>query len=94
MELERELTARIIMHKIAIVKGTLAHAYISKEKRNGGIMLAEPSLEQNALEFADQKMTDIMYAGKLDEAYEEAWNLLKDTMPDDYCIVCDEQDTL
>jgi hypothetical protein len=94
MELERELTARIIMHKIAIVKGTLAHAYISREKCKGGIMLAEPSLEQNALEFADHVMTDIMCTGKLDEAYEEAWNLLKDVMPDDYCIIGDEQDTL
>lgn len=86
MELEKELKARVLLHKVAIVKATLAHSYITKEKARGGVMLSDPCLEQNALKFASDKLTGIMFAGKLEEVYNEAWESLKDTMPDDYCI--------
>lgn len=87
MELEKELKARVLLHKVAIVKATLAHSYITKEKARGGVILSDPCLEQNALEFANDKLTGIMFAGKLEEVYSEAWESLKDTMPDNYSIL-------
>ena len=87
MELEKELKARVLLHKVAIVKATLAHSYIAREKARGGLMLSEPCLEQNALDFANDKLTGIMFAGKLEEVYNEAWESLKDTMPDNYNIL-------
>ena len=32
-ELEKELTVRIFLHKVAIIKSTLANAYMLKEKK-------------------------------------------------------------
>lgn len=87
MELEKELKARVLLHKVAIVKATLANSYITKEKARGGVMLSDPCLEQNALDFANDKLTGIMFAGKLEEVYNEAWESLKDTMPDNYSIL-------
>lgn len=93
MELEKELKARILSHKVAIVKATLAHSYIVKEKARGGVILSDPCLEQNALKFANDKLTGIMFAGKLEEVYDEAWESLKDIMPDNYSIM-QESNTL
>ena len=87
MELEKELKARVLLHKVAIVKATLANSYITKEKARGGVMLSDPCLEQNALDFANDKLTGIMFAGKLEEAYSEAWESLKGIMPDNYSIL-------
>lgn len=86
MELEKELKARVLLHKVAIVKATLAHSYIVKEKAKGGVLLSDPCLEQNALEFANDKLAGIMQQGNLDVAYNEAWESIADIMPDNYCI--------
>lgn len=90
MELEKELKARVLLHKVAIVKATLANSYIVREKARGGVMLSDPCLEQSALKFANDKLTGIMFAGKLEEVYNEAWESLKDTMPDNYSILREE----
>ena len=87
MKLEQELKARVFLHKVAVIKSTLAHAYITKEKAKGGLMLSEPSLQQNAIEFADTTLAQVMFRGELDKAYSEAWELIKDYIPDDYCIL-------
>lgn len=87
MELEQELQERIFLHKVTIVKSTIAHAYIVREKAKGGLMLSEPCLEENALEFANTTMQQILAKGKLDSAYDEAWERIKDYIPDNYCIM-------
>ena len=86
MELEQELQARIFLHKVAIVKSTVAHAYIVKEKAKGGLMLAEPCLEENAMEFADTIVHKLLEKGKLDNAYDKAWEEVRNYIPDNYCI--------
>ena len=87
MKLEQELQARIFLHKVAIVKSTLAHVYITSEKARGGIMLAEPCLEDNALEFADAIVQKLLEKGELDNAYDRAWEEVKNYIPDNYCII-------
>lgn len=87
MELEKELQARIFLHKVAIVKSTIAHSYIAGEREKGGLMLSEPCLEQNALEFADVTMQHVLQNGMLNEAYDKAWDIIGEFIPDDYCIM-------
>ena len=87
MKLEQELQARIFLHKVAIVKGIVAHAYITSEKATGGIMLAEPSLEENAMEFADAIIQKLLAKGELDNVYDRAWEGVKNYIPDNYSIM-------
>lgn len=87
MELEKELVVRVFLHKTAIVKGALAQAYITEEKKKGGVLLADVFLEQQAMDFANSTLAKIMCAGELDNAYEEAWGLTKDYMPDNFSIM-------
>ena len=87
MELEQELQARIFLHKVVIVKSTVAHAYITSEKARGGIMLADPSLEDNAMEFAGTVIQELLEKGELDNAYDRAWEEIKNHIPDNYCIL-------
>ena len=87
MELEQELQARIFLHKVAIVKSTVAHAYITSEKARGGIMLADPSLEDNAMEFADAIVQELLEKGELDNVYDKAWEEIKYYIPDNYSII-------
>lgn len=86
-ELEKELTVRIFLHKVAIVKSTLVNAYMLEEKKKGGVMLADVFLERQATDYANDTLAKIMYAGKLDEAYEDAWNITGHLLPDDFSIV-------
>lgn len=86
-ELEKELTVRILLHKIAIVKSTLANAYMLQEKKKGGVMLTDVFLERQAMDYADNTLANIMYAGKLDEAYEDAWDITGHLLPDDFSIM-------
>ena len=87
MDIEKELTMRVFLHKVAILKSAIANSYIVKEKKKGGIMLAEPCLEQLAIDYADNKVQHILFAGRLDEAYEEAWELVSKHMPDNFSII-------
>ena len=87
MDIEKELVARVFIHKLAILTSAIANSYIVKEKKKGGIMLAEPCLEQDALEYANNKIQHILYKGELDEAYEEAWELVSKHMPDNFSIM-------
>lgn len=87
MELEKELQARIFLHKVTIVKSVVACSYIAGEKAKGGIMLSEPNLEHNALEFADMTINNVLQRGMLNKAYEKAWDIVKDGMPDNYSIM-------
>lgn len=85
--LEKELQARIFLHKVAIIKSTIAHAYISKEKAKGGLIISEPCLEDNAMEFANITMQHVLAKGELDEAYDKAWEEVKNSLPDNFCIM-------
>lgn len=87
MELEQELQARIFLHKVAIVKSRVAHAYITAEKARGGLILAEPCLEDNAMEYANTIVQKLLEKGKLNNAYDEAWEKVKDYIPDNYSIM-------
>ena len=85
--LEKELKARVFMHKVAIVKSVIANKYIQEELEKGGITIALPCLEKNAVEHANKVLTDIITKGGLDEAYEKAWEVVADRIPDNFSIM-------
>ena len=87
LTLEKELVARVFLHKVAIVRSALVNTYIAHELDKGGITLALPCIEKNALNYSDEVISKILAIGTLDEAYDKAWELIKEHMPDDFCIM-------
>ena len=85
-QLEKEFTARVLLHKVAICKGVLANKYIQEQKAQD-IVLPDNYLEQNAMEYANQVVQDAMSKGMLDEIYEKAWNNTVIHMPDNFSIM-------
>ena len=84
--LESELKARVFLHKVAIVKALIVNTYIKQEKNNG-IVLTDNYLIEQAEQKADIEMARIMQQGKLDTAYDKAWEVIAYTMPDNYSIM-------
>ena len=84
--LEKELTTRIFLHKVTIIKSALMNTYIAGELKKGYTMIPRTCLERGAMNYADKLMSDIMEEGRLEEAYEKAWNLIGTRMPDNYRI--------
>lgn len=87
LTLEQELGARTFLHKVAIVKSAVINSYIADEIKKGGITLSFPCIEQNAVEYSDQVMSRILGTGKLDEAYDNAWNIVGKLLPDNFSIM-------
>ena len=87
LTLERELTARIFMHKVTMVKSAIASGYIAKKVKEGGLLLAQPYLEEEAIEYSDRVVPELVCDGKLEEVYEEAWEQIVKCMPDNYGIM-------
>ena len=87
MKLEKELSMRVWLHKVAIAKSAIASSYISHETKKGGLMLSRPCLEQNAIEYSDKVMAEVLLRGKLDEAYDKAWDTIGSRIPDNFCIM-------
>ena len=84
--IESELKARILLHKVAIVKALIVNTYMKKEKANG-IVLTDNYLIEQAEQKADIEMARIMQQGMLDTAYDKAWEVMADIMPDNYSIM-------
>ena len=90
--LEKELTARILAHKVAMSKAALVRQYIDKEKASGGILLSDNYIEEQALDMADTIVHKAMGKGKLDLLYNDSWEFLKDRIPDSFCLMRDYMD--
>lgn len=87
LTLEKELKARIFLHKVAVIRSAIVNSYMAEELSKGGLMLSLPSIEKNAVDFSDSVMSKILFTGKLDEAYDKAWECIGELMPDDFCIM-------
>ena len=92
MELDKELKARILLHKVSITKALIVNTYIKKEKASG-IVLTDNYLIEQAEKKADNEMARIMQQGMLDTAYNKAWGVIADLLPDNYNIM-QERNTL
>ena len=84
--IESELKARVFLHKVAITKALIVNTYVKQEKANG-VIIPDTCLVEQAEQKADIEMARIMQQGKLDIAYNEAWESIADIMPDNYSIM-------
>ena len=84
--LERELNIRINQHKMTMLMARIARQYID-EQNTGEIKIPELILESQAVQVAQAKTSRIMLEGKLEESYNEAWEALKEVIPDNYCTL-------
>ena len=84
--LERELNIRINQHKMTMLMARIARQYID-EQNTGEIKIPELVLESQAVQVAQAKTSRIMLEGKLEESYNEAWEALKEVIPDNYCTL-------
>ena len=86
LTLEQEFKAREFMHKVAIVGGAFMSNYLNEEREKGGAMLPDIILQQQAQEYSDKMLKEIMALGKLDNIYNDLWETLKDILPDDTIV--------
>lgn len=86
LTLEKELHVRINQHKMTMLMARIARQYID-EQNAGEIKIPELVLESQAVQVAQAKTSRIMLEGKLEESYNEAWEALKEVIPDNYCTL-------
>lgn len=86
LTLEKELHVRINQHKMTMLMARIARQYID-EQNAGEIKIPELILESQAVQIAQAKTNKIMLEGKLEESYNEAWEALKEVIPDNYCTL-------
>ena len=84
--LEKELHVRINQHKMTMLMARIARQYID-EQNAGELKIPELVLESQAVQVAQAKTSRIMLEGKLEESYNEAWEVLKEVIPDNYCTL-------
>ena len=80
--LEQELQERIFIHKVAILGGTIMSDFIERQSK-GDVRLPDFIIEEQASKFSDVMMKQMLCDGVFDEMYEQAWNVLKDNIPED-----------
>ena len=76
--LEKELTARIMLHKMAITSAALEIQY--ERENSQGIKL--PNLKQLAEEYSEGIVKQSMQNGTFEVLYEHSWQYLLPVMPD------------
>ena len=82
LTLEQELTARIMVHKMAVTGGVLMQQYMESNYKAGGINLPNSTLTDMADDYSEQVMKKAMENGTFDELYEKAWDKIKHTIPE------------
>ena len=86
LTLEQELTARIFLHKVSITGGVLMKEYIHRESQSD-IKIPTVTLEQMADSYSEEVMQKAMADGTFDKLYEESWEKIKYTMPEDMKVL-------
>ena len=81
LTLEKELQARIFMHKVSIAGGVLMKEYIEKELQ-GNIKLPNHIIKEQADEYSNGIMQQALQNGTFEVLYEDAWNKIKNTIPE------------
>lgn len=87
MTLEQEFTARVFMHKTAIVGGVLMKEYIDNELYKNGIPLPKFIIEKNADEYSNKKMQECIANGTFDTLYNRIWDKLSQEIPENFKVI-------
>ena len=86
--LEKELQARIFVHKSAVLGGFVMNSYLDKLREdNTGVNLPDGILLERADKFSNKFMQDALADGSFDAMYEVAWDKLQDIIPDNLKVL-------
>lgn len=81
--LEREFTARVLIHQMGILGGYLMKKYMDNERAKGGeTQLPEFTLEEQADKYSEKLIQKYMEEGSFKDHYEVAWSILAPIIPD------------
>ena len=81
LTLEKELQARIFLHKVAITGSVLTSIYMNKEKQ-GDVNIPDFQLREQASKHSNRIIQHALKEGTLDTLYENAWREVKNIMPE------------
>ena len=81
LTLEKELQARIFMHKVSIAGGVLMKEYMEKELQ-GNIKLPNHIIKEQADEYSNGIIQQAMQNGTFEVLYENSWEKIKNTIPE------------
>ena len=85
MTLEQELTARIFVHKVAVVGGVLMKDYI--DHQHGEVNLPEFTVEEQADQYSNEVIQKAMADGTFEDLYRRAWESIKDTLDENTKVI-------
>ena len=86
LTLEKELQARIFMHKVSIAGGVLMKEYMEKELQ-GNIKLPNHIIKEQADQYSNGIIQQAMQNGTFEELYQNAWDKIKNTIPDNLKVL-------
>ena len=83
LTLEQELRARIFLHKASIAGGVLAREYIDRElQQESSVSIPKSQLEELADQYSNEIVQKAINEGTFNSLYENAWDKIKDTIPE------------
>lgn len=83
--LEQEFFARVFMHRVAVTGGVLMKTFIDKHSK--GIALPPLVVEEVAQKYSNEVMQQAIQDGTFNDLYENAWDSIKDNMPEHLCVI-------
>ena len=85
LTLEKELKARIWTHKVAVLGGVSLRNYLAKQAQEG-IKIPAFQLSDIAENYSNEVINKAIEDGTFEEQYEQAWNSIKNTIPEEFKI--------
>jgi hypothetical protein len=84
--LEKEVLARVFMHKRAVLGAFIFQEYMDRQEQKG-VSLPKGIIEEQAEKFSDFFIEDALKDGTFNDMYEVAWEKLSPMLPEDFCII-------
>ena len=86
LSLEKELQARIFVHKVAIVGGILQKEFTMKENNNP-IKLPPFEIAQQAELYSNTIIQKAIADETFNQLYNNSWDKIKNIIPDNLCVM-------
>ena len=82
-----ELSARIFLHKVAIVGGVLMRNYQIAHSTDKGVQLPPHIIDEEADEYSNSVIQKALANGNFEELYERVWANIQDVIPENLKLV-------
>lgn len=82
LTLEKELRTRIFIHRVAVLSAYIKTSYMKAKTLEQGVQLTPNFIEDEAEAYANKMVQQAMCNGSLECLYEQAWEKVKDKLPE------------